>query len=72
MQQAPLLPPTGETADTQPRSALVIGNNNYPGEAKLNKAIVSAKAMAEALRGVGFEVIQISSALLGKGKFMSA
>jgi Caspase domain len=39
------------------RVALVIGNNAYANVAKLEKAVADAHAMAETLRGVGFEVM---------------
>lgn len=44
------------------RLALVIGNAAYPGEAALANPVNDARAIASALRGLGFQVIELNDA----------
>jgi len=45
-------------ASTEHRVALVIGNNAYQHVTRLNNAVGDARAMAQELRGLGFDVIE--------------
>jgi uncharacterized caspase-like protein len=49
-------------ADAPKKVALVIGNSDYANQAHLKNPANDAKAMATALRGKGFEVIEVENA----------
>ena len=53
--------PTGN-AQQQKRVALVIGNSAYQGASKLKNPVNDAKAMSDALNGLGFQVIEVTDA----------
>src|SRR6266849_3618225 len=62
---------------TQPRVALVVGNNAYLRVAPLNNAVNDAAAVSEELRKFGFQVIRVldgkgSEITDGKGRFIGA
>lgn len=46
----------------QKRVALVIGNSAYHGAAELRNPVNDAKAMSDALNGLGFQVIEVTNA----------
>lgn len=45
--------------EPEKRLALVIGNTDYPGNARLRNPVNDAKDMAQTLRGLDFEVIEV-------------
>ncbi len=53
-----LAPALSATADATRKVALVIGNSAYSHAAKLPNPVNDARAMAAALRGIGFDVIE--------------
>ncbi len=51
-----------QVATIKSAHALVIGNSAYPGSGKLDNPVNDAKAISEKLRGMGFEVREVTNA----------
>ena len=52
------LTPQAASADTEKRVALVIGNSGYKSAPELDNPVIDAKAVADSLRRLGFQVIE--------------
>ena len=59
LQTAPLAAQTGGDLEPPPRLALVIGNSGYENLAPVDKAGPDSELVAETLRNLGFEVIEL-------------